>query len=192
MLYLCCAVSAHALSTPIPIVTAATGAAAIPTAIPAEPEVRVKWVRPSYHNGLKHGAIGGGLAIAARGDLSGCVYALAVEVLALRPVKLDTAATLRIADGGATLLELSPATTPWPVSSSAGAKIKGYTAYSMRQSHPIDAQQLQSLLSARKPMIWIAHTEGLIELKLRISEIEEIGEFVESQPCPPHDARISR
>ncbi len=145
--------------------------------------VRAEWLRASYHNGLKHGAIGGGLAIAARERSPDAEYALVVEVLALRPVKLNTSATLRILSAGGTLvLELAPARLSWPVPSSAGAKIKGTIAYSMRQAYPITREQLATLRQTDKPIVEIVHGEGTAGLKLRNGELEAIDEFLFSAP----------
>jgi hypothetical protein len=143
----------------------------------AEAPLRSQWVRSSYHNGIKNGAIGTGLAIAVRpeGDKR---YAIVVELLAFRPVKLQPGSNLRILSAAEVVLDLAPAAAPWSVASDADATIKGRTAYSVRQAYPLTLDQLNALRGSPKPTLQILHAEGIMELKLRTSELDAMLEFV--------------
>lgn len=135
-----------------------------------------EWIRGSYHNGVKHGAVGAGLAIARRqGERP--EYALVVELLGLRPVRFQKDAALRIISDGAVLMELPPAATDWQVVSEIGARIKGHPAFTARRTYPLDADQLARLHAAGDPVLEILHGEGMIELKLRRAELEALLEF---------------
>jgi hypothetical protein len=139
----------------------------------------VAWLRPSYHNGIKNGAIGGGFAVAWREGERGREYALVVEALAIRPVKLDSRADLRIvSESRQPVLTLAPSAVSWAVPSSAGARIKGNTAYSGRQSYPVTIEQLRSLMRSEKPVVEIVHAEGLIEVRLRGGELKQIDDML--------------
>jgi hypothetical protein len=139
--------------------------------------LRSQWIRSSYHNGIKNGGIGTGLAIAVRSE-GNPRYAIVVELLALRPVKLQAASNLRIVSAAAVVLDLAPAAEVWTVASGASATIKGNTTYSARQAYPLTLDQLNALRSSGKPTLLIQHAEGIIELKLRTSELDAMQEYI--------------
>ncbi|NJK42642.1 MAG: hypothetical protein HC937_02900 [Aquincola sp.] len=125
------------------------------------------------------GAIGCGFAVAWRDGAGGREYALIVEALAIRPVKLKSRADLRIVSASAQpVLVLASSAEPWAVASSADATIKGSTAYSSRQSYPVIVEQLSLLRQSEKPIVEIVHAEGIIALKLRAAELKLIDEIV--------------
>jgi hypothetical protein len=135
--------------------------------------VQSNWVRTSYDNGVKHGGVGVGVGLARRG----AERAIVVELLAIRPIRLDRASSLRITTQDAISIELAPAADAWGVASSVGAKIKGLTAYTSRAAYPITLAQLEQLRAAEKVTLETIHGGGAASVRLRGAETNALWEY---------------
>jgi hypothetical protein len=137
------------------------------------PAVEMEWVRSSYHNGVKHGGIGIGVGLARRGE----ERSLIVELLSIRPIRLDRLSSLRLTGEDGASIELEPAADAWGVASSVGTRVQGFTAYTSRLSYPVTLAQLQQLRAANKVTLEAIHDGGAASVRLRGAETEAIWKY---------------